>query len=211
MLNPTIRSAIVPWCTVTLVITGACTAPGGERGAAPEYRGWMLAEPMPKPDFTLRSTDGEPFSFRKETKGSVTLLFFGYTYCPDVCPLHMANIAAVLKKLPPRVASQVKVVFVTTDAERDTPERLRQWLGNFDPKFIGLTGPLDEVNAIQRSIGLAASRREEWPDGGYGMGHSAQVIGYTKDDLAHVMYPFGTRQEDWAHDLPRLVEGPPSG
>ena len=84
----------------------------------------------------------------------MTLLFFGYTYCPDVCPIHMANIAAVKKKLPPDVASRLKVVFVTTDPERDTPERITQWLSHFDRSFIGLTGTLEEVNEIQRAIGL---------------------------------------------------------
>jgi len=72
-------------------------------------------------------------------------------------------------------------------------------------------GTLDEVNAVQASIGLAAARREELPSGGYGIAHSAQVLAYTTDNKAHMMYAFGTRQEDWAHDLPILVnDGPPS-
>jgi protein SCO1/2 len=153
---------------------------------------------------------GEPFEFEQETEGFVTLLFFGYTNCPDVCPLHMANIAAVLENLPPAVARQIKVVFVTTDPERDTLERLKTWLGDFNRDFVGLTGPLEQVNAIQREIGLGAAFREELPGGGYGMAHAAQVIAYTTDNLGHVVYPFGTRQADWAIDLPKLVtQGPP--
>ena len=168
-------------------------------------RGWMLSDPLPKVDFTLESMRGDSFDFLVETEGFVTLLFFGYTYCPDICPLHMANIGAVLKKLQPEVANKVKVVFVTTDPERDTPERLRQWLANFDPKFVGLRGTLEEVNAIQASIGLGAAYREDLPSGEYGIAHAAQVLAYTTDNQAHVMYAFGTRQEDWAHDLPVLV------
>ena len=146
----------------------------------------------------------------EETEGFVTLLFFGYTYCPDICPLHMANIAAVLQKLSPEVANRIRVVFVTTDPERDTPERLREWLGNFNRNFIGLYGPLDEVNGIQNAMGLPSARREEIPTGGYGIGHAAQVVAYTTDNRAHMMYAFGTRQADWAHDLPILVnDGPP--
>ena len=175
-------------------------------------RGWMLSDPLPKVDFTLESMRGDSFDFLVETEGFVTLLFFGYTYCPDICPLHMANIGAVLKKLQPDVANKVKVVFVTTDPERDTPERLQTWLANFDPKFVGLRGTLEEVNAIQASIGLGASYREELPDGEYGVAHAAQVLAYTTDNQAHVMYAFGTRQEDWAHDLPVLVtRGAPKG
>ena len=70
-------------------------------------RGWMLSDPLPKVDFTLESMRGDSFDFLVETEGFVTLLFFGYTYCPDICPLHMANIGAVLKKLQPEVANKV--------------------------------------------------------------------------------------------------------
>lgn len=164
-----------------------------------------MSEPLPKVDFTLTSMDGTSYDFLEETDGFVTLLFFGYTYCPDVCPIHMSSISAVLKKMKPAEAERIKVVFVTTDPERDTPERLREWLGNFDRRFVGLTGPLEEVNAIQQSIGLGASFREDLPDGGYGMAHAAQVLAYTTDNAARVTYPFGIRQADWAHDLPLLV------
>jgi protein SCO1/2 len=165
-----------------------------------------MPRPQEKVDFTLTDTEGEPFDFRARTDGYVTLLFFGYTYCPDVCPIHMANIGAVLDDFLFEVSSQIKVVFVTTDPERDTPERLRLWLDNFDTSFIGLRGGRDEVNEIQIALGLPASVIEETEGGGYLVGHSARVLAFTKDNLAHIAYPFGTRQTDWAHDLPKLVD-----
>jgi len=171
-----------------------------------DLKGRVLQQPIQKIDFTLTTTDGRPFQFRKETDGFVTLLFFGYTYCPDVCPVHMANLASVLRKVPPEQASQIKVIFVTTDPERDTPERLREWLSYFDRRFIGLVGSVEEVNQIQGRLGLGASYLEDrTSDGGYGVAHAAQVLAFTRDNLAHVVYPFGTRQSDWAHDLPKLV------
>lgn len=174
-------------------------------------KGRMLPEPITKVDFTLTTATGQPFTFREETDGFVTLLFFGYTHCPDICPVHMANLGSVLRKLPPEQAAQVKVVFVTTDPERDTPERVREWLSYFDPKFVGLIGPLDRVNEIQASLGLGAAFREPGSsDSAYGVAHAAQVIAFTRDNLAHVVYPFGTRQSDWAHDLPKLVTAPPT-
>ncbi len=192
-------------------LASGCAIEGRRAMKPSELRGWILEQPLPKVDFALESMKGGDYAFLEETEGFVTLLFFGYTHCPDVCPLHMANISAVLKKLSPSMANQIKVVFVTTDSERDTPERLREWLGHFDRKFVGLRGTLDEVNAIQASIGLGPAFREEMPSGEYGMAHAAQVLAYTTDNKAHVMYAFGTRQEDWAHDLPMLVEnGPPS-
>jgi protein SCO1/2 len=174
-------------------------------GGASPYRGTILPTPWPKVDFSLTATDGERFDFRRETEGFVTLLFFGYTSCPDICPVHMANIAAVLGKLPPTITNQVKVVFVSTDPARDKPERIREWLDHFDADFIGLRGSLETVNAIQQEIGLppAVAARSEGEE--HTVGHAAQVIAYTRDDSAHVVYPFGTRQTDWAHDLPKLV------
>ncbi len=170
------------------------------------YHGALLTMPRPKPDFTLSDTSGRPFDFRRETEGYVTLLFFGYTHCPDICPLHMLNLAAVMQKLPPDVAERIKVVFVTVDPARDTPEVLRAWLDHFDPRFIGLTGTEDAVTAAQQAAGVPVAVREDLGNGNYAMSHAAYVIAYTTDNLAHIAYPSGVRQSDWAHDLARLVK-----
>jgi protein SCO1/2 len=150
---------------------------------------------------------GGPFDFRRETDGYVTLLFFGYTHCPDVCPVHMANLGAVLDRFPFEISSRVKVVFVTTDPARDTPERLRKWLGGFSPDFIGLTGTAEQLTQAQIAAGLMPAAPDSADSGkaDYGVGHAAQVLAYTPDNLERVQYPAGTRQEDWAHDLPLLV------
>ncbi len=188
---------------IAALTLAACS--DGVRHRPDELRGTLLPEPLPKADFTLTTTEGDSFNFRAETQGFVTLLFFGYTHCPDICPVHMANIAAVLQKLPLQTASRVKVVMVTVDPERDTPERLRAWLDNFDRSFIGLTGTAHELAAVQRAFYLpVAVKQGEGPD--YLVGHSAAVLAFTTDNLAHVRYPSGTRQSDWAHDLPILVE-----
>ena len=173
-----------------------------------ELRGSSYAGPLEKPDFSLVRTNGDTFDFRAETDGYVTLLFFGYTYCPDVCPIHMANIATVLRTLPPDVARAVKVVMVTTDPDRDTPERFGPWLANFDPSFVGLIGTLDEVNEIQGRLQLPPASVYGADEESYIVGHSARVIAFTADNRAHVSYPFGTRQNDWAHDIPLLVKSP---
>jgi protein SCO1 len=199
-----------------LLVLASC-APGDARSAdttaAPAatevagLRGTPLAAPLEKPQFVLPDAAGRPFDFARETDGKVALLFFGYTHCPDVCPLHMANIAAVLRKLSWSERQAVRVVFVTTDPARDTPARLASWLGDFDPAFVGLHGPLDDVNAMQVSLGLAPAVRGGATSDGYLVGHAAQVIAFGRDNVARLVYPFGTRQEDWAHDLPRLIAG----
>jgi protein SCO1/2 len=203
------RGARVAVGALTALLAAGLAACGSgaaaERGRAGAYRGVVLDTPLPKPEFTLTATNGKPFDFRKETDGTLTLLYFGYTNCPDICPVHLANIAAVLTRLPFEVASHTKVVFVTTDPERDSLPRIRSWLDNFDPNFIGLRGSLDEVNRIQAQLHLGAAVRQPGTGKDYAVGHAAQVIAFTPDDQAHVVYPFGTRQEDWANDLPKLV------
>ncbi|MFI5242614.1 MAG: SCO family protein [Gemmatimonadales bacterium] len=187
-----------------LLIVAGCGVSAESGGRA--YRGVMLARAIPRPDFTLTDTHGQPFDFRAKTDDTVTLLLFGYLNCPDVCPVHMTNIATVLHGLPYDVSGHVRVVFVTTDPERDTPAKLDKWVTDFDPSFIGLRGTPDDVKRIEAAVNVAPAVAGV-PDssGAYEVGHAAQVIAFTRDDSAHVVYPFGTRQADWAHDLPLLV------
>ncbi|HEX6105837.1 MAG TPA: SCO family protein [Gemmatimonadales bacterium] len=185
------------------VLLPACRGDAGELSPG-GYAGVELTQPRPKPDFTLTTTDGRPFDFRRETDGYLTFLFFGYTNCPDVCPVHMANLAAALDRLPRETARDVRVVFVTTDPARDTPARIREWLDAFDPGFIGLTGTPEELSDAQVAAGLLPAMADTAAGAAYEVGHAAQVLAYTPDNLLRVQYPFGTRQSDWAHDIPLL-------
>ncbi|HXW97296.1 MAG TPA: SCO family protein [Gemmatimonadales bacterium] len=190
-----------------LVVASSCKpSSSGPRVFNPDgLTGPTITPPVPKPDFVLSTTDGKPFDFRKETAGYVTLLFFGYTHCPDVCPVHMANVAAALAKLGPEVNGAVKVVFVTTDPARDTPAVIRAWLDKFDPRFIGLTGDSLAILDALKQTRMGAPTREQ-ADTTYYVGHAAFVLAFTRDNLAHVVYPFGIRQADWVHDLKLLVK-----
>ncbi len=188
-----------------LLLILACSAPAQQvRGDA--YRGGLVTPPLPKPRFVLTDTSGAPFDFWSRTQGSVTLLFFGYANCPDQCPMHMANIGVALKKLAPGISDQVKLVFVTTDPARDTPEELRRWLDNFDKHFVGLTGTEAALEAVQKAAGVPPARKTGPLNGNYGVAHANFVVAYTKDNLAHVIYPGGVSKDDWIHDLPLLIQ-----
>ncbi|MDQ2767560.1 MAG: SCO family protein, partial [Gemmatimonadota bacterium] len=128
---------------LTLAGCGVSAESGGRA-----YRGTTLAHAVPRPGFTLTDTRGEPFDFRAKTDDTVTLLFFGYLNCPDVCPVHMTNIASVMRNLPYDVTGKVRVVFITTDQTPDTHEKLGAWLANLDQSFIGLRGTPEQVKAI---------------------------------------------------------------
>lgn len=192
--------------TISLLTLAGCEA--GKPPARPEdLRGPRLTQAIPRPAITLVRTDGRSLDFRADTRGTLTFLFFGYTHCPDVCPIHMSNLAASLKELPAEQRSRVRVVFVTTDPERDTPERLSSWLANFDSTFIGARGPAEAVDAAQRSLGMpVASRDAQVPDsGGYTVSHGAHLWAFTPDDSAHVVYPMGMGREVLAADIPLLL------
>ena len=190
---------------VLMAVSGSVPdPPRAQRSVAP-YLGGLVNPPLPKPRFTLTDTAGAPFDFWANTQGYVTLLFFGYTRCPDECPLHMANVAMSLQTLPMEVRSRVKLVFVTTDPVRDEPHILRVWLDRFDKRFVGLTGSEAAIEAAQRAAGLPPARKAVRAGDDYAVGHANVVLTYSKDNLAHLMYPGGVTRQDWAHDLPRLV------
>ena len=185
----------------------ACSR-GAPRARIEELQGPRLVQALPKPGFVLQNLDGSPFDFRQATRGRLAFLFFGYTNCPDVCPLHMANLAWAIHSLPAEQRGGVRVIFVSTDPERDTPARLREWLSQFDSSFIAVTGSPVALETAQRAVGMPPAIREgELPKGGgYGMTHAAQLWAFTPDDSAHVVYPWGIQREILATDLVKLLE-----
>lgn len=191
-----------------LLVAGAmaCSGRSDVRPSPHGFAGTELARPVSKPDFQFSDSRGRPFRIDSATAGKVTLLLFGYTNCPDVCPVHLANLAAVLDRMPDEIQRQVTVVFVTTDPARDSLPVLDAWVKGFDPHFIGLSASDSVVAAAQRSVRLLpAGRTVADAKGAYAVGHSSAVIAYTRDGWGRVEYPFGTRQKEWAHDLPLLV------
>ena len=214
-MRPSFLAAAVLVAASLACARGDSSDGAAERRDAPTgFRGVVTTPPREKPDFTLTDANGQPFNFRQATEGTVALLFFGYTHCPDVCPLHVANVAAVLKKLPFEAREKIRFVFVTTDPARDTPERLKEWLGGFDPSFIGVRGSEEEVNRILYALRMPPIQKANVPAGTaqYEVGHAAQVLAFGLDGLSRLEYPFGMRQDDWLHDLPKLARGElPSG
>lgn len=189
-----------------LLLLAAC-ADAAPLRTAEGFAGAEVSPPRPMPAVTLVDARGDSVALPSLVGDGVTLLFFGYMNCPDICPVHLANIAAVLHKLPDAVQREVRVVFVTTDPERDTFPRLAQWVRGFDRRFMALTGDTAQIHAAERALGLGIEVRDSSVAvaGAYALQHASQVIAFTRDGMARVQYPFGTRQRDWAADLPRLL------
>jgi len=197
--------------SVAAATAGACSgddAKGPSEGVsnAGDYRGVLVTPPLEKPALTFTDTSGRPYDLVRETEGTVTLLYLGYTHCPDVCPMHMVDLNAVLAKLPGDISAKIKVVFVTVDPERDTPEALGRWLGAFNSSFIGLTPDAPTLARLLYEFGMGEPHRTDLGSGNYAVSHAAYVMAFTPDNLAHTVYPSGVTREDWAHDLTRLVK-----
>ncbi len=166
----------------------------------------MVSLSLPKPKFTLTDTSGAQFDFASKTEVFTTLLFFGYSNCPAMCPMQMRMIAQALKTLPSGMAGQLKVVFVTTDPDRDTPQVLRTYLDHFDKNFIGLTGSQAAIDAAQVAANQPLAKKIPIrANGAYDVGHSTFILACTKDNRAHLAYPMGIEVQDLAHDLRYLV------
>lgn len=168
----------------------------------------VLDQPFTKPDLVLTDTHGKTYDLREQTKGKPTLIYFGYTNCPDVCPLTMSNIALAKRALPEADRDELQVVFVTTDPERDTPASLGSWLRAQDPAFTGLTGDFPTIQAGARQIGIGISPPTKEKDGTVVSMHGAQVIAFSpKTDKGYVLYGEDATADDYTKDLPKIIKG----
>lgn len=206
--------AAVTAAAAVAALAGCSTSDGGSAArnaaaaATAAKAGTVLDTPFAKPALTLTDQDGKRFDLAEATKGRPTLLFFGYTHCPDVCPTTMGDIAVAKSRLPKAEQARLKVVFVTTDPERDTPQRLKTWLAAFDPSFIGLSGDFTAIQTAARSVGVGIDKPVQEKDGSVSVTHGAEVLAFLPtDDKAHVLYMSGTTADQFGADLPKIVKG----
>ncbi|NJP46341.1 SCO family protein [Actinacidiphila epipremni] len=184
-----------------LAVVSAPTDPSAPPGAI------SLDTPLAKPDLVLTDQTGKPYDLRKRTAGRALLLYFGYTHCPDVCPTTMADLALALRRLPSGTA-RPDVVFVSTDPQRDTPGRLKSWLGLIDTRFTGLTGDFATIQHAAQRLGISVQAPQRQDDGSVTVSHGAEVLAFSPaDDRAHVLFPSGTPEATYAADLPKVAAG----
>lgn len=185
-------------CALVLTACGTDT-PAGELSATP------VEPPFEVADVALASTEGETMSLA-DPGGRLTLVFFGYTHCPDVCPLVMSSISSALTRLEPEDREQVRLAFVTTDPKRDDEETLGRYLAGYDPDAVGLTGDLDDITALAESVGIFVADAEELATGGYDLGsHGSQVIAVDAEGRAPAFWNQDVSSADLAADVALLL------
>src|SRR5215216_1976016 len=169
------------------------------------FRGTTYAEPYPPaPEIELTRDNGTSFKL-SEMRGNVVLLFFGYTSCPDVCPTTMAELKQALEEVDENNAKQVQVLFVTVDPERDTPERVQEYVNHFNSDFIGLSGTEAELAKVWDNYGVFREVAEGTSAAGYLVSHTGRVTLIDQQGNLRVSFPFDTPVDDVVHDLRLLL------
>jgi protein SCO1 len=169
------------------------------------FRGTTYAEPYPvAPEIQLIRAGGTNFRL-SEMRGKIVALFFGYTSCPDVCPTTMAELKQALDKVGAR-ADQVQVLFVTVDPQRDTPEKVQEYVNHFNSDFIGLSGPEPDLAKVWSEYGVFRQIVDGTSAAGYIVDHTARVTLIDQQGNLRVSFPFDTPVEDVVHDLNLLLE-----
>jgi len=167
------------------------------------YHGMEIHAANPETNFTLTGPDGQPVSL-VDFRGKLVVLYFGYTFCPDICAATMSELKTAVTELGSR-SEDVQVLMVTLDPERDTPEKLAEYLAYFHPSFIGLTGSEDEIIAASAPLGIFYERHEGTVSSGYLIDHTATVIVLDRHGRLRLVFPFDTAGEDIAADLRHLL------
>ena len=189
---------------VVLVLLILLRLPLPAIAAAPAFRTGTLEPPSPAMDFTLQSDTGKPVHLH-DWQGTVVLLYFGYTACPDVCPTTLADLAAVKQQLGP-AGQRVRVALITVDPERDTAQRLHAYVQAFDPTFIGLTGPQATLMTVWKAYGVyVQSHRVPGSTLGYLVDHSATTFAIDPAGRLRLAIPYQTPVADIRHDLQLLL------
>jgi len=177
--------------------------PLGAVAANDRLKAGVFEPAQPAPEFALKGSDGAALNLAR-FKGKLVLLVFGFTNCPEVCPTTLATLAQARKQLGAD-ATDVQVVYVTVDPERDNLDRIRQYLAAFDPSFIGGTEAPARLTEMRKRYGVVAEKIASKQPNAYGMNHSTSVWLIDRTGKLRAMMPYGHEAKDFVHDLKLLL------
>lgn len=185
-----------------LLLAAAC----GGQAAPTDLTGTVLDPPFEVASTPLVDTGGEPYSLTEDTDKDLTLVFFGYTSCPDICGQVMATLAGTLTRLDDDQRERLDVVFVTTDPARDDEAAVQQYVDAFDPSIVGLTGELDDIVEVALSMAVGVDQGKKLPSGGYEVTHGTRVMALDDADRATMMWDQDVSQAQLAHDVTMMLD-----
>jgi protein SCO1/2 len=197
------RRSIIVVSSVAVILLAALAWLLVSRFSPPKYHGSLMEPKNPVADFELVGSGGKAVKL-SSFQGKLVVLYFGYTFCPDVCPTTLAELARGMKKLG-RSAEEVQVIMVTVDPERDTPDVLAQYVAHFDSRFLGLSGTAEQIAAAAKSLGIYYQKHEGTAASGYLVDHTASVNVIDRNGYLRLVFSYGTPGEDIASDLANLL------
>lgn len=200
-----IAGLVIVACTVLLGLLGGVLLSNPKHNKL--QSGTLLDRPRPVAPFTLTGDDGQPLT-RDDLSGHWTVLFAGYTFCPDVCPTTLAAVRAARDKLGDR-AAQIHVLFLSVDPDRDTPDRLHTYVRYFAPDFRGATGNLETLQSMGNNLGFVFEKAPSPGGGGYLVDHSAALMLIDPQNrlAGYLTPPF--EADKLAADFQRLLDSTP--
>jgi len=181
----------------TLLVLSACS------NNAQQWKTTNITGVMPNLQFTLTSENGKTVD-AGDYRGKIDMVYFGYTHCPDVCPLTLSMIGRALDKLG-KQANDVRVLFVSVDPKRDTPEVLRKYTNAFGPRFIGLTGTQDQIKELSKRYRVSYSYGKPDTHGNYVVNHSSGIFVFGPKGKVRLLMNRSDGAKAMAHDLRQLV------
>lgn len=167
------------------------------------FRGSLIDPAVEAPQFELTDVDGNPFQLR-DLDDQVVIVFFGYTSCPDVCPVTLTDFMRIRSQLG-KNEDKVSFVFITVDPERDTPDRMKRYLTNFDSEIIGLTGQPEDLAQVWASYGVYQEKSSQSSEENYLVDHSSRIYIIDQDGNLLLTYLFGTENKAIAEDVRYLI------
>ena len=168
------------------------------------FHGTVINPPLPVTDFSLQTANEEVFRL-SEQKGKIVLLFFGYTSCPDVCPVTLATFKQVNDNLG-EDAQKVRFVMITADPDRDTPDKVAEYAARFNPEFIGLSGDMTALASIWKEWGVFVEKQESDSAAGYLVSHTASVYVLNQSGSLFMTFPYGTTATEIADDIRQILK-----
>ncbi|MFI5625802.1 SCO family protein [Nocardioides sp. NPDC051685] len=198
------RFLALPVLLVLVGVLTGCGAAGTGQAPASAMTGQQHT-PYQLSDTALTDTEGRPFSLAEDADKPLTLVFYGYTSCPDECPLVMSSLTAALTRLDTADRDKVEVVFITTDPARDSQKVLRKYLDRYGKDFIGLTGDLKDIVTLAESMRLYIGEADRLPSGGYDLGVHDTHVSAVSQGQASVVWSMNTSPKQFADDIHHIL------
>lgn len=162
------------------------------------FHGTVIQSPDLSYDFTLTSAAGDVSL--SDFRGKLVLLYFGYTFCPDICPATLGNVSQALRELGKK-ADDVQLIMVSLDPERDTPDDLANYVEHFHPSFVGVTGSQETLAEVASLYGIYYQKTEGSAGTGYLIDHTATLLVIDREGYLKLVFPFGVTADEIADDL----------